>query len=666
MNPLEDLFVDEEDDRETSRVRRVERALRESEQRNRAIVSSALDAIITIDHCGAITRFNPAAEQLFGYRQADVLGRDLADTIIPPGMRQAHRLGLIRHRDAQVAPRLGVRLMLTALHADGHEFPVELTVTRLVGTGLPQFTAFIRDLTAQQQAEAEAQRLAVQLRESESQYRSLFVHSPKPMAVYDPESLRMLAMNEAGLALYGYTEKEVLQMRLEQFRPEEDAELWLRTALAGPLVGRREFSSRHIKKNGQIIHVKTTSSDIMFHGRRARVVLVDDVTEQHSAALALRKSEARFRALTELSADWFWEQDEHLCFVNINDGISYPITIPPAHEVIGKARWEIDSVNMEGGWEEHRQQLLRREPFRDVEMTHLGADGSLRIVSLSGMPVFDDTGRFTGYRGVGRDITESRRAQQEVARLNEELEERVRQRTAQLEAVNRELEAFSYSIAHDLRSPLTSIDGFSHVLTESHGAQLDETGRHYLRRIRAGVQQMADLTDGMLTLAHLSRVSLRYERFDLARAARNTLLQLCECEPQREVVTELPEHLWVKGDPRLLHQVIANLVGNAWKFSGNKPQVHITLGQRDGHDGQPEYFVADQGAGFDMAFASRLFGAFQRLHATSEFEGTGIGLALVQKIINRHGGRIRAQAQPGEGATFFFTLADAPPQLAEN
>jgi len=259
---------------------------------------------------------------------------------------------------------------------------------------------------------------------------------------------------------------------------------------------------------------------------------------------------------------------------------------------------------------------------------------------------------------VGQFLQRKQR-EEEIARLNAELEARVRQRTAQLEAANTELMAFAHSIAHDLRSPLTSIDGFTRLLEACGPEDAPVKGRHYLQRIRAGVRQMSDLTEAMLSLAHLSKVELACEDVDLAALARAALARLAEAEPARVRELDIPQHLWVRGDPGLLARAMANLVGNAWKFSARQPVVSVRLGFEQRASGEIVYFVADRGAGFDMAHASRLFGAFQRLHPATEFEGTGIGLALVHKIVARHGGRIWAHARPGEGAIFYFTLPSA-------
>ncbi|RZJ02784.1 MAG: hypothetical protein EOO54_26165 [Haliea sp.] len=259
-----------------------------------------------------------------------------------------------------------------------------------------------------------------------------------------------------------------------------------------------------------------------------------------------------------------------------------------------------------------------------------------------------------------RDVTERVNAQREILRLNVELEGRVRQRTAELEAANRELESFSYSIAHDLRAPLGSIDGFSQMLEQAAGGVLDERGQHYLRRIRAGVRHMGELTDGLLALSSLSRASLRREEVDLAVLAQEALAALREQAPGREVEVQLAASLPALGDPRLLAQVMGNLVGNAWKFTAHTPAARIEIGSMPGEDGQQVYTVRDNGAGFDMAHAAKMFEAFNRMHTASEFEGTGIGLAIVHKIVLRHGGRIWAQSAVQRGACFYFTLGGAP------
>ena len=254
-----------------------------------------------------------------------------------------------------------------------------------------------------------------------------------------------------------------------------------------------------------------------------------------------------------------------------------------------------------------------------------------------------------------KDVTERTKAQSEILRLNAQLEERVRERTSQLQLANKELEAFSYSIAHDLRAPLSSIDGFSRALEEAEGAHLAPQSQHYLQRVRAGVKQMAELTDGMLALSSLSQSELIRQEVDLAEMANIILAGLQEQFPARaaEIVVESP--LPAFGDPRLLHQVLANLVGNAWKFTSRKELTCIEVGRRQ-DDAGAVYFVRDNGAGFDPAYASRLFQAFHRMHSTTEFEGNGIGLAIVQKIVVRHGGRVWAESAPDQGATFFFTL----------
>jgi signal transduction histidine kinase len=240
----------------------------------------------------------------------------------------------------------------------------------------------------------------------------------------------------------------------------------------------------------------------------------------------------------------------------------------------------------------------------------------------------------------------------------DELELRVEARTRELAAANKELEAFSYSVSHDLRAPLRAIDGFSKFLMSGYADKLDDRGRHYLERVRAGTLRMAELIDALLGLSRISRQELIRRPIDLSELAGRVAAELRTRTPGREIPIEIEPGMRCEGDPRLLVALLENLMGNAWKFTAKCSCPRIQVARRG--DGETAFFVRDNGAGFDMNYADKLFGAFQRLHSDAEFEGTGIGLATVHRIVTRHGGRIWAEGQVGEGATFYFTLEPRP------
>lgn len=257
-------------------------------------------------------------------------------------------------------------------------------------------------------------------------------------------------------------------------------------------------------------------------------------------------------------------------------------------------------------------------------------------------------------------------ADQEIRSLTTSLEERVAQRTAQLQLANDELESFSYSVSHDLRTPLSAVDGFATLLEQSLARStepLAERQRHYLSRIRAGMVQMGELIEALLQLARLARAPMTLAPVDLSALARDILGVYSEREPTRALDAVIEPDLLVKGDARLLRQLMENLLGNAWKFSSGQARTHIRVARaavQDGAPDQPVFVVEDKGAGFNMAYAQKLFGPFQRLHSPSEFEGSGIGLATVKRIVHRHGGRVWGEAEPGRGARFYFSLGAAP------
>ncbi len=304
-----------------------------------------------------------------------------------------------------------------------------------------------------------------------------------------------------------------------------------------------------------------------------------------------------------------------------------------------------------------RQALLERSTQIMGERVDLvGKSGTVTPIDDSTAPILDDNGEVLGGVMVFRDVTERRRAEEQVLQLNTELERRVVERTTQLEEANKALESFNYSVAHDLRAPLRGIDGFSAMLIENHTANLGPEGLDCLNRIRAGAERMRQLIDDMLRLARVAQCDYRRQKVNLTQIAAKVLAELRAAHKDRQVQFVLQDDVTVEGDGPLLRIVLENLLGNAWKFTNKIAALKIEFGSYM-DEGRQVCYVRDNGAGFDMRYADKLFGVFQRLHSAQEFEGTGVGLAIVERIIHRHGGRIWAESAPDKGATFYFMVS---------
>jgi light-regulated signal transduction histidine kinase (bacteriophytochrome) len=313
---------------------------------------------------------------------------------------------------------------------------------------------------------------------------------------------------------------------------------------------------------------------------------------------------------------------------------------------------------------------IPREEFLKRAATELRADSAAHAVGMSALRVefqavsqpLDVYGRpailvtlhdVTAQRAAERALAD---AQHEQRRLTVDLEERVRQRTVQLQAAISELEAFSYSVSHDLRAPLRSIAGFSQALIEDAGPLLPPEARDDVNRIVAAARRMDHLINDLLTLSMVTRSDMTREAIDMSDLAHKIVAELADVSPGRTVTTTIAPNMVAHGDPRLVRVVLENLLTNAWKFTSRREHASIEIGQRSGDSGGHVFFVRDNGVGFDPAYADKLFGPFQRLHDATQFPGTGIGLATVRRIVLRHGGRVWAEGRTAEGASFYFTL----------
>jgi len=369
----------------------------------------------------------------------------------------------------------------------------------------------------------------------------------------------------------------------------------------------------------------------------------------HTEALR-RNLEDRFRALAAATPDAIVTADHRGTITYVNHATE-ALFGRPAGELVGQP---LTTLMPERLREPHRAGLARYLATRQarllgktLEMPALAAGGVEIAIEMS-ITTWDARGE-PSFAAIIRDISERKRIEATLEERTHQLEERTRQ----LEDANRELEAFSYSVAHDLRAPLRGMGGFSRVLLEDHAARLDGEVVGYLTKIQTSVRRMGDLIDALLGLSRLSRGELRRQRIDLSRIAHSVVAQLAAADPHRVVELTIEDGLTATADARLVRTLLENLIGNAWKFTSKLAAAEITVGGIDGRT----YYVRDNGAGFDMVQAGKLFSPFERLHTADEFPGTGIGLATVQRIVHRHGGKIWVKAKVNGGATFFFTLA---------
>jgi PAS domain S-box-containing protein len=381
---------------------------------------------------------------------------------------------------------------------------------------------------------------------------------------------------------------------------------------------------------------------------------VRDVTESKWAQRALQESAEAFSMLDESVPQLVWMCTPNGLNVYFNQRwMDY--TGLTLEESYGKG-WDtpFHPDDKQSAWNTWNHALATGDTYR-MECRLRAADGLYRWFLIKGGPLRDVAGSLVKWFGTCTDIDDLKRAEEGLRALNEKLEQRVQERTAELVATNKELEAFTYAAAHDLRAPLRHIHGFADIMAEECSAQLDAAGQQYLRRIRDGTNHMGRLLEDLLDLARMARQEVHPHVCGLDSIVQEVVAELkADCE-DRNIEWKVGKLPFAECDPSLIKQVITNLLSNAVKFTRPCEQAHIEVGQTV-RDGEPVIFVRDNGAGFDMRYAGKLFGVFQRLHRQQDFEGTGVGLAIVERIVHKHGGRVWAEAELNKGATFYFTL----------
>jgi PAS domain S-box-containing protein len=497
-----------------------------------------------------------------------------------------------------------------------------------------------------------ATRAEAALRQSESQLRQIADNMPAMFAYFTLDGGRICTYSNGRYAgFFGLTPEQAVGMHLHDILGEDilaALEPYWRRVEAGEVV-RYERSRR--EKDGREVHI-----DVWLQPQRDAggavigvYAMVSDITERKETEIQLRLAASVF----ESSQEGVTITDAERNIISVNNAFTR-ITGYAADEVTGRNPRFLKSGRQDASFYAAMWQAIEQHGSWSGEIWNRRKDGVIYPEILSITAIRDERGQPLHYIGIFTDITQIKQAEEAVRAANTDLERRVRERTAELEASNRELEAFSYSVAHDLRGPLRGIEGFAHVIAEDYADRLDEAGRNHLARIRQAAKRMAQLIDDLLELARIMRVEMDRIDIDLSALAQSVAQDL-QAGSERPVEVRIAPGLEARADPTLMTSVLDNLLGNAWKFTARQAEACIEFGS-EVHGGQQAFFVRDNGAGFDPAYADKLFQPFQRLHHPAEFAGTGIGLATAARIVRRHGGRIWAESQPGQGATFRFTL----------
>jgi PAS domain S-box-containing protein len=611
------------------------------------LTDTMLDGFSLLSNDGVHLDVNPALCAMTGFSRDELIGVGPPHPYWAPDAYPAIETAFAKtlSGDTETFP-------LTFMRKSGERFPVLVTPSLIRGKhgGVLAAYATVKDVSELQRSEATLAR-------SEELFRLTFDQAPIGAALAGLD-FRFQRVNARFAQMTGYSTDELLQRGFPDITHPDDVADDVVQVKRLTIGETDEYAreKRYVRKDGSVawgqVVVRPVKGD---DGRPlAFVAMVADVTERRLAELALRESEDKFKYVFDHSS-----VGKSLTLpagqVNVNDAFC---------RMLGYTRDEFDQRT----WQDvtHPDDIAETDSQMDKLKTHaadsvrfvkrnLHKDGSVVWVDISSSPRRDQSGEPLYFMSTMLDITERKRAEDEIRRLNARLADRYISRTEQMEAATRELEALAYSIAHDVRAPLRAIDGFSALLIRDERERLSPEGVEELRRVRVAAQTLAHLMDELIGLSNVSRRELVRQTVDLSGLAEDVGEETAAEETSRHVDLNIAPGLTTVADPALLRLILRELLGNAWKFTRGRALAHVEVGAVD-VDGDRAFFVRDDGAGFDMHRAEHLFGVFQRLHTPQEFEGDGVGLAVVQRLVRRHGGRVWAHAEVDEGATFYFTL----------
>jgi len=641
--------------------------LRQSDVLARAIFESSLDPMVVLDAEGLIEDFNPAAEQTLGYTKSEAAGRIFADVIIPAHWRERYKQGLQRYAETGEGMMFGRRTQMPVLRSDKTEIPVECSITVMHRPGFPPFfTVHLRDISDRLRSERTTAHLA-----------AIVTSSDDAIVSKDLTGI-VTSWNQGAERLFGYRADEMIgQPVLKLIPPDrhDEERRILEKVSKGEMIKTYETIRR--RKDGTDFHVSLTISPL--RDGQGRVIgaskIARDITDRVEHERALAQSRERLRQALQYQEAIVGNMGEGLYTVNRQGHL---VSMNQAaeklfgwtkEELLGRKMHDVVHYKHPDGRPFPAEQCGVVQVFRtgttllNQEDMFIRKDGGFFNVVYSAAPMRSDDD-VTGLVVVFHDVTAQKHAEQALRDRDRALtaaNEELSHQKAVLAEANRELQSFSYSVSHDLRAPLRTIDAYVRIVEEDHRADLNEEVQRCLGIVKKAAGQGGELIDDLLEFSRLGRIGMDFRPTKMTELARETADELALTQSRQDLDLTIGDLPSCQGDWRLLKLVWANLLSNAFKFTRGRPLRQIEVGwlPDDRAADACVYYIKDNGVGFDMKYVHKLFGVFQRLHLKDEFEGTGVGLAIVQRIVQRHGGRVWAEGKLDGGATFYFSVPKA-------